>query len=156
MNTRLTLDFRTLLLLMTLSWAALAENQAPPTRHVIVFARQNLEIEVELATSQAQRETGLMHRTHLGETQGMLFVYPATEELRVWMKNTLLPLDVLFLDNDGRIVALLENLQPCRQHSCPIFTSKKPARYMLELNAGFIARQHLALGQSVQLPAATP
>jgi len=115
------------------------------------FIEQQLDISVEIAASQSQREQGLMHRTGLGEKQGMLFAYPDQAIRSVWMKNTLLPLDVLFINADGRIVAMLENLQPCRHDPCPIFESKKPAMYMLELNAHFSKIQQLKIDQRLQL-----
>lgn len=68
------------------------------------------------------------------------------------MKNTLLALDVLFLSGDGKIVAMLKDLQPCRREPCRIYDSKIPARYMLELSAGFIDKHTLEVGQQITLP----
>ncbi|MDD1622223.1 MAG: DUF192 domain-containing protein, partial [Methylococcaceae bacterium] len=87
-----------------------------------------------------------------GKNHGMLFAYPDQEPRRVWMKNTLLPLDVLFLANDGRIVAMLDNLQPCASDPCPIYNSQVDAMYMLELNAGFIKNHNVEVDQTLQLP----
>jgi uncharacterized membrane protein (UPF0127 family) len=84
--------------------------------------------------------------------QGMLFVYPDQKPRGVWMKNTLLPLDVLFLNHKAEIVAMLPDLQPCRQNPCPIYNSQLPATYMLEVNAGFINNHQLKIGQTLNLP----
>lgn len=120
--------------------------------NTIIFVEQQLEIGIEIASSKAQRERGLMHRTRLGENQGMLFAYPDQAPRGVWMKNTLLPLDVLFLAGDGSIVAMLNNLQPCPSDPCPIYNSQASARYMLELNAGFITKNNVKIGQPLRLP----
>jgi uncharacterized membrane protein (UPF0127 family) len=118
----------------------------------ITFLEQHLDIEVELAVNQAEREQGLMYRTELAEQQGMLFVYPEQAPLDMWMKNTYLHLDVLFLAADGRIVSLLKNLPPCTQEPCKIYNSQLAALYMLELKAGFIDKYQLKTGQLLRLP----
>ena len=114
-----------------------------------VTLTDNYRIEAEIADTQALREHGLMHRTHLNENHGMLFVYPDQAIRGVWMKNTLIPLDVLFISDDGKIVTLLRNLQPCRQEPCPISISSADAQYMLEVNAGFIDQHHIKEGQEL-------
>jgi uncharacterized membrane protein (UPF0127 family) len=117
-----------------------------------MFIQQQLEINVEIAANQAERERGLMFRGDLDTKQGMLFVYSNLEQRSVWMKNTLLPLDVLFLDANGRILSMLEDLPPCRKDPCRIYDSNVAAKYMLELNAGFIQQNQLKIGQVLRLP----
>lgn len=119
---------------------------------LVHLKNQNLSIEVEIAVNQQQRETGLMYRQSLAADKGMLFVYNDQELRWVWMKNTLLPLDVLFLNHKAEIVAILPDLQPCRQNPCPIYSSQLPATYMLEVNAGFINNHQLKIGQALGLP----
>jgi len=140
-----------LILLAAYAFNAMAEQQQTKSGMVTFIDRQ-LDIKVEIAASQEQRELGLMHRTRLDENQGMLFVYPDAALREVWMKNTLLALDVLFLNGDGRIVFMLDNLQPCPQDPCPIFNSHEAAMYMLELNADFIENNALKIGQKLRLP----
>lgn len=106
-------------------------------------------LEVEIADSQELRARGLMHRTNLPPNQGMLFVFPDQAIRAVWMKNTLLALDVLFLAADGSIVSMLHNLPPCKQDPCPTYSSSANAQYMLEVNAGFIERHNLKTGQDL-------
>lgn len=108
-------------------------------------------LHVEMADTETLRESGLMHRTALAENAGMLFVYPDEDIRGVWMKNTLLALDVLFLSESGKIASMLPNLQPCRHDPCPVYSSKRKARYMLEVNAGFIDRHRIKLDQDVML-----
>jgi uncharacterized protein len=152
MNTRLTSYFNALLILATTTLAVNAEKREPPAPATIIFTEQQLEISVEIASSMEQRELGLMHRTTLGLNHGMLFTYPDRAPRSVWMKNTRLPLDVLFLSSDGHIVAMLDNLQPCTRDPCPIYNSQAAAMYMLELNAGFIKKHNLKIDQTLRLP----
>lgn len=112
---------------------------------------RTFEIRAEIAENRLQREQGLMFRKDLAENQGMLFVYQDLAARYVWMKNTLLQLDVLFLDADGRIVSKLERLLPCRGLTCDVFSSEKPAMFMLEVNAGFIETHRLKTGDIMRV-----
>jgi uncharacterized membrane protein (UPF0127 family) len=95
---------------------------------------------VEIAATDAQREHGLMDRTSMPADHGMLFVFPDSQPRTFWMKNTLIPLDMLFFDADRRLVAIQADAQPCRKDPCPLYPSETPARYVLELNAGAAAK----------------
>ena len=117
----------------------------------LFFNAQQLRIEVEIAQNPQQRQRGLMFREYLAEQHGMLFVYPTPEPLQVWMKNTLLTLDIMFLDSAGRIVSIFEKLPPCQNTPCPIYQSDTPAKFMLEVNGGFIERHQIKLHQQVNL-----
>lgn len=114
----------------------------------VTFGAQE-PIEIEIADTAELRTKGLMHRTQLAENQGMLFVYPDEAVRGVWMKNTLLSLDVVFLSADGKIVSILPRLTPCTEEPCPIYTSITDAGYMLEVNAGFVDRHQLKTGQDL-------
>ena len=78
---------------------------------------------------------------------GMLLAYPRSRELRIWMKNMLIPLDIVFLDHQGRVVNLVERVPPCRQLDCPIYDSAESARYALEITAGSARKLGIARGQ---------
>ena len=149
MNLRLTGH---LLLLTALSISLTRSSNAQDIFYPLSFSDQHLEIQAEIALNQAQRELGLMHRIQLDENRGMLFVYPQAARHGVWMKNMLLSLDVLFLSADGRITALLPQLPPCRREPCQIYRAPMPAKFMLELNSGFIERHQIKIGQTVRLP----
>ncbi|MGH8159826.1 MAG: DUF192 domain-containing protein [Rhodanobacter sp.] len=95
---------------------------------------------IELATNDANREHGLMMRTTLPADHGMLFVFPDTAPRRFWMKNTLIPLDILYLDADRRLISMQLEVPPCKADPCPTYPSSGPARYVLELSAGTAAR----------------
>lgn len=95
---------------------------------------------VELATNEAAREQGLMMRTSLAADRGMLFVFPDTAQRGFWMKNTLIPLDILYFDADRKLVSAQLDVPPCKADPCPIYPSAGPARYVLELSAGTAKR----------------
>lgn len=93
-------------------------------------------IGVEIATDDASRTHGLMDRTSMPADHGMLFVFPDDAARTFWMKDTLIPLDMLFLDADRRVVTVRVNARPCTADPCTLYSSTEPARYVLELNAG--------------------
>ena len=141
-----------LLVLATASAVLSAKAQPIPAFKKLVFIQQQLEINVEIAATQAEREHGLMYRGELDTKQGMLFIYNDLGQRSVWMKNTLIPLDVLFLAEDGSILSMIDNLPPCKQDPCTVYDSNAEAKFMLELTAGFIKQNHLKIGQKLHLP----
>lgn len=104
---------------------------------------------VEIANTTAEREHGLMDRASMPADHGMLFVFPNAEPRTFWMKDTLIPLDMLFFDNAQRLVKVLQNVPPCRADPCPTYASMAPARYVLELNAGTAAKLGLRKGDLI-------
>ncbi|HEX5961210.1 MAG TPA: DUF192 domain-containing protein [Rhodanobacteraceae bacterium] len=104
---------------------------------------------VEIATTPAQQERGLMFRTAMPADHGMLFVFSDDEPRTFWMKNTLIPLDMLFFDGAHRLVAVQQDAQPCEADPCKLYPSGAPARYVLELNAGTAARLGLRKGDVI-------
>jgi len=95
---------------------------------------------VEIAATPAEQEHGLMDRTSMPADHGMLFVFPDSQPRTFWMKNTLIPLDMLFFDANRRLVAIQADAQPCKADPCRVYPSNEPARYVLELNAGAAAK----------------
>lgn len=91
---------------------------------------------VEVVDTEPLRQQGLMHRKHLPMDQGMLFVFPREQPLAFWMKNTLIPLDILYFDAQLRLVSVARNVPPCKSAVCPSYPSAGPGQYTLELNAG--------------------
>lgn len=104
----------------------------------------------ELAVSDAQREHGLMDRTALAADHSMLFVFPDSQPRAFWMKNTLIPLDILYFSKDRKLVAMQLNAQPCKADPCGIYPSgDKEATYVLEVAAGTAGRIGLKLGDEL-------
>lgn len=101
---------------------------------------------VELAVDNDQRSQGLMNRRHMARDHGMLFDFGVTRQVMMWMKNTYLPLDMLFLAKDGRIETIRENAVPLSES---IIDSRVPVAFVLELNAGTVNRLGIATGDVV-------
>jgi len=92
-----------------------------------------------------------MFRTSLASDAGMLFVFELDEIHSFWMKNTLIPLDIIWLDADSRIIGFQENVPPCTTALCPLFSINRPSRMVLETNAGFVAENGVQIGRLVSL-----
>ncbi len=107
---------------------------------------------VEIASTPAAQTQGLMHRSMLPFRRGMLFVFEDEQPRAFWMKNTLIALDMLFFDQNKQLVAIQENVQPCRADPCPSYPSTVPARYVLELAAGEVKKQQFQLGDVFAIP----
>ncbi|RYD14786.1 MAG: DUF192 domain-containing protein [Lysobacteraceae bacterium] len=91
---------------------------------------------IEIAEDDAARAQGLMNRTEMPVDHGMLFVFPDDAPRAFWMKNTKIPLDMLFFDAERRLVSVQRDVPPCIADPCRGYSSGAPARYVLELNAG--------------------
>lgn len=108
-------------------------------------------IDAELAVDYNSRARGLMQRESLGENQGMLFYYPDTEYRGFWMYQTLIPLDIAFLADDGEIIDI-QTMEPCLSSNprhCPGYQSVAPARAALEVNAGAFEQFSIKVGDYV-------
>lgn len=105
---------------------------------------------VELAKDDAERARGLMFRDSMEQDHGMLFIHDAQEPQSYWMKNTKIPLDILYFDNDRKLVSQQRDVPPCSLgDACPPYPSDAPARYVLELNAGQAERLKLQDGATL-------
>ena len=113
---------------------------------------------VEIADDDAERERGLMFRDKLAPGHGMLFIHEEDAPRAYWMKNTRIPLDILYFDANRRLVSVQRDVPPCSLgDNCPPYPSEAPARYVLELNAGEATRLELAPGAELQFgPGVTP
>jgi uncharacterized protein len=112
---------------------------------------ESVEVDVEIADDTEEMARGLMGRTALAEDAGMLFVYPDERELSFWMKDTLIPLSIAFMDAEGRIVDIQD--MKALDDTPPHYTSAEPARYALEVNEGFFDERGVEVGDRAELPA---
>ena len=103
-------------------------------------------VAVELALDDESRARGLMFRDRLAEGQGMLFIFPRDDVNSFWMKNTLIPLDMIFIDVNRRVVGISRDVPPCKADPCPSYGPGVPSRYVLEVAGGVTARHGLAPG----------
>ena len=104
---------------------------------------ENVVINAYIADTPAKRAQGLMHVTDLPENAGMLLVFSQPRQISIWMKNTLISLDILFLNPSGRIVKIHKNAEPLSLASIP---SHARVKWVLELNAGVAGKLNLRLG----------
>jgi hypothetical protein len=126
---------RTLILLLTTS-CAIACSSAP-----VSVTLRDQTFKVEIADDDAERARGLMFRDRLDADAGMLFLFEQQGPQAFWMKNTRIPLDILYFDDSWTLVGWSLDTPPCSLgNQCPSYPSQAPARYVLELNAGTAAR----------------
>ncbi len=102
-------------------------------------------IQAEVATTPAQREQGLMFRQRLGANDGMLFLFDNSSQICMWMKNTLIPLSVAFIDSEGKIV----NIEEMQAQTTNSHCSARPVRYALEMNRNWFSQKHIRPGSTV-------
>ncbi len=132
-------------------WIALAacgsQEGLTPVRIVAPDGALRGEFQAELATTSAQLAQGLMYRQDLGADRGMLFVFPEVTQTSFWMKNTLIPLDMIFIGADKRIVSIVENAAP--QTTTPR-SAEGPFQYVLEVEGGRSSALGLQAGDRVE------
>ena len=117
----------------------------------------NQRYAIEIADDDAERARGLMFRDALPSGHGMLFIHDAEEPQAYWMKNTKIPLDILYFDDERKLVAQQRDVPPCSLgDGCPSYPSDAPARYVLELNAGEAAKLKLENGAELTLGGGIP
>jgi len=134
--------------ILAFSGAARAQQLATFSKSKLVLetAKGKFPFDIELALTPAQMEQGLMFRRSLAADAGMLFDYGDPQPIAMWMKNTLIPLDMVFIGKDGRIVDFRERAVPM---SLDTIEPKVPARAVLEVNAGTAQRLGLQVGDTV-------
>lgn len=117
----------------------------------LVILPEGQRIEIELAIDPETRARGLMYRESLQPGRGMLFVFPERGIHSFWMKNTLIPLDILWLDEDARILHIESDVPPCQLDPCPSYGPDFEASYVLEIGSGEAARYGLQAGERLEL-----
>lgn len=115
---------------------------------VTILAGKEIPIEVEIAETEHDRQRGLMFRTQMPETRGMIFPFPEKTDHSFWMHNTCIPLDMLFIDEDGLIVGIEENTPTLNDDTYSVGCESK---YVLEVNAGWTRAHGVKAGQSVKI-----
>ncbi|MFH1589436.1 MAG: DUF192 domain-containing protein [archaeon] len=109
-------------------------------REVIVA---NQTITVQIADNDEKRTQGLMYQEELGEFEGMFFIFEEEDYLNFWMKNTPIPLDIIFINSEFEIENI-HTAEPCKRNECLFYGSERPAKYVLEVNAGFSEKYGLS------------
>jgi uncharacterized protein len=146
--------------LIILAWIVIAlmpvMAACDPTPQVtIVSADQAVRgvVKVEIAATPDTRELGLMYRNHLDDDAGMLFIFPVPNAAQFWMKNTVLPLDMLFADSNRKVLGIVANAQP---YSEALLGGFSGTLYVLEVNAGYAAKHHIVVGDQLNFSGFDP
>ena len=116
--------------------------------NLVTLSLGNVELFVEVADTPSSRQQGLMNRTSLPENQGMLFVFPNEQVLQFWMKDTIIPLSIAYIDSRG-IIVTIRDMQP--RDLTPV-SSVVPAQFALEVNQGWFERNNIRPGDRVHIP----
>jgi uncharacterized membrane protein (UPF0127 family) len=138
--------FPATLALFLLAAGSTANAQQPPRFPVVSLTAGMHVIRAEVASSEAERQQGLMYREKLGPNEGMVFLFGAPASVCMWMKNTYIPLSVAFIDESGKIINI-EDMQPQTTDS---HCAKKPIRYALEMNQGWFRQKNIKPGMQIE------
>lgn len=111
----------------------------------------SITFNVKIARSAEERAAGLMNVESMPNNEGMFFVYDSEGYRTFWMKDTLIPLDLIFIDDAKRIVDIIPNVQPCEKDPCEMFRSPKGAKYVFEINGGLSKIYGLKIADSVEI-----
>lgn len=109
-------------------------------------SQNKIYFDVELAETWEQRKKGLMFRKNLDKNKGMLFIFPNESFIKMWMKNTMIPLDIIFFSKERVVVDIIEN---AKKMSDTIIISKVKAKYALEINSGLVKKLNINLGDNI-------
>jgi uncharacterized protein len=107
--------------------------------------------DVEVVADEASRERGLMFRETMAPDHGMLFLFDDSNVQSFWMKNTLIPLDILYFDKNHQLVSMQQRVPPCRSDPCAVYPSTGPAQFVLELNAGVADKLGVKPGDELKI-----
>lgn len=137
--------------ILTIALSACA--QGPRIEIVAPSGARRAVVSVEIADTAASREYGLMYRKQLDEDAGMIFVFKAPQHLEFWMKNTVIPLDMIFADSAGKIVGVVRKAEPFSE---AIDSVEVDSRYVLEVNGGFCDRHGVKPGDTLRFEGFVP
>lgn len=133
--------------------AALGCARGPCVSIVGADGKPRATVAVEVASTQSQRELGLMFRKHLDDRAGMIFVFPDSASRTFWMHNTPIPLDMIFADSAGRVIGIVADAEP---FSDKLLGVEGDSQYVLEVNGGFCAKQGIKAGDRFEFSGFSP
>ncbi len=114
----------------------------------VIFINNNKFI-VELALTDKEHERGLMYRESIPENYGMLFVFKDNDIRYFWMKNTLINLDIIYIDSNGIIQKIYHNVKPCKKEPCELYSSEIEVKFVLELNGNTCKQKKIKIGDKI-------
>ncbi|MEM3074366.1 MAG: DUF192 domain-containing protein [Candidatus Pacearchaeota archaeon] len=115
----------------------------------VCFEKSGNCFKIETADSDEERERGLMFKEFLNENKGMLFIFPQEGKYKIWMKNTLIPLDILWISKNHEVIHIIENARPCDGNLCEIYSPNNVALYVLEINSGIVKKLGVEIGDKI-------
>ena len=127
--------------------------QAQPKVTITTAEGRELIFRVEVADTPTKRELGLQYRRDLAADRGMIFLFPTESEHAFWMKNTPIPLDMIFINSDGKIVGIVEQAVPFSLDSRSVPAT---SRFVLEINGGIAKRNGIKIGDSIRFQGISP
>jgi len=136
-------------LLLSVSCGAAPKSSTPtpaPANGPAVILPSGARYRVELARTPEEQAQGLMFREALPPNAGMLFLFPAPDIHKFWMKNTMIPLDIIWMDSAGKVVFVSANTPQCRADPCPTFGPEQPASNVLEIAGGMAKTEKIEVG----------
>jgi uncharacterized membrane protein (UPF0127 family) len=128
---------------------AVVTGQWAAPRGEVIFPDKT-RVSVEIARTEPERARGLMFRERMGAEEGMVFLFEEEGSYPFWMKNTLIPLDMIWLDRGRRIVHIAHSVPPCKADPCPSYPHEGAALYVVEVNAGFAKKHGVKVGDSLE------
>ena len=133
--------------LIFLFFALITVLNAQETTNIIIKNNyKDVYFNVEIARKKIDRDKGLMFRKNLNLDKGMLFIFPNESKVSMWMKNTLISLDIIFISKNHKIVDIINNTKAMSKE---ILTTKVNAKYVLEINAGLVKKLNIKIGNDI-------
>ncbi|MCK4592073.1 DUF192 domain-containing protein [Candidatus Parcubacteria bacterium] len=125
-------------------------SKTPEIQNISQACFENECFKVEIADTEQKREIGLMNKENLAMSNGMLFIFEKEGIYKFWMKNTLIPLDIVWIDKNNEIIFIKENAEPCKVEQCELFGPNEKAKYVLEINGRLAEEIGLKVGNKVE------
>ena len=135
-------------LILTLVFLSSCASKNPSV--LIDHDNKKIKVNVEIADDKTEQEKGLMFRNSLDKSSGMLFVFDHENQYAFWMKNTLIPLDMMFINKNMEIIDI-KNAMPCKADPCPLYDPSHLVLYVLEVNGGFAAKYNISVGDKIEI-----
>ena len=129
--------------------AALAASAAASPAVILLTLPSGTVLQVEVMVKDEDRAMGLMFRPSLPKDRGMLFIFERPDFHGIWMKNCRFPIDIVWLDEEKKVVHVAESVPPCKAEPCPVYNPLRRAAYVVELNAGQAKREKAVLGAAI-------
>ncbi|MFI4946384.1 MAG: DUF192 domain-containing protein [Burkholderiales bacterium] len=129
--------------------AALAASAVASPAVIPLTLPSGTVLQVEVMVKDEDRAMGLMFRPSLPKDRGMLFIFEQPDFHGIWMKNCRFPIDIVWLDQERKVVHLAESVPPCKAEPCPVYSPLRRASYVVELNAGQAKREKAVLGAAI-------